>query len=102
MIIRKTSADILWAKTGKQAIEFCQGNDHINLVLMDIKMPEMDGLEAIKQIRESFSKVPIIVQSAYSMPEDRNLSFEAGANDFISKPIGTEKLLRIIDKHLND
>lgn len=102
MIIRKTSADILWAKTGKQAIEFCQGNDHINLVLMDIKMPEMDGLEAIKQIRESFSKVPIIVQSAYSMPEDRNLSFEAGANDFISKPIGTEKLLRIIDKHLNE
>ena len=69
---------------------------------MDIKMPEMDGLEAIKEIRNTSPKMPIIVQSAYSMAEDRNLSFEAGANDFISKPIGTEKLLRIIHKHLNE
>ena len=64
-------------------------------------MPEMDGLEAIKEIRKT-NRMPIVVQSAYSMPEDRNLSFKAGANDFISKPIGTEKLLRIIDKHLNE
>lgn len=101
MIIRKTSAELLWAKTGKQAIDFCQGEKPIDLILMDIKMPEMDGLEAIKEIRKT-NRMPIIVQSAYSMPEDRNLSFEAGANDFISKPIGTEKLLRIIDKHLNE
>ncbi|MBU8892767.1 MAG: response regulator [Bacteroidales bacterium] len=101
MIIRKTSAEILWAKTGQQAIDMCQGNYNVDLVLMDIKMPEMDGLEAIRKIREQQSKVPIIVQSAYSMPEDRNLSFDAGANDFISKPIGTEKLLSIIDKHLS-
>ncbi|MFC2104267.1 two-component regulator propeller domain-containing protein [Bacteroidota bacterium] len=102
MIIRKTTAEIIWAKTGKQAIDQCQGNNIIDLILMDIKMPEMDGLEAIREIRKESTNIPIIVQSAYSMPEDRNLSFEAGANDFISKPIGTEKLLRIMDKHLNE
>ncbi|PLX15284.1 MAG: hypothetical protein C0597_09050, partial [Marinilabiliales bacterium] len=100
MIIRKTAADIIWAKTGKQAINMVQEN-HIDLILMDIKMPEMDGLEAIKKIRSSNLQTPIVVQSAYAMPEDRNLSFEAGANDFISKPIGSERLLKIIDKHLN-
>jgi CheY-like chemotaxis protein len=101
MIIRKTAAEVLWAKTGKQAIDICQSTDKVNLILMDIKMPEMDGLEAIREIRKHKDQTPIIVQSAYSMPEDRNLSFDAGANDFISKPIGTEKLLKIIDKHLS-
>ena len=100
MIIRKTSAELLWAKTGQQAIDICMGNYKIDLILMDIKMPEMDGLEAIRKIRAKQSKVPIIVQSAYSMPEDQNLSFDAGANEFISKPIGTEKLLSVINKHL--
>ncbi len=101
MVIRKTGAKIIWAKTGKQAIQMCK-NNNIDLILMDIKMPEMDGLEAIKEIRKHDSKISIIVQSAFSMPEDRNLSFDAGANDFISKPIGTEKLLRVIDKQLNE
>ncbi len=101
MIIRKMSAEILWAKTGKQAIDICQSTNKVDLILMDIKMPEMDGLEAIREIRKHKDQTPIIVQSAYSMPEDRNLSFDAGANDFISKPIGTEKLLNIIDKHLS-
>ena len=100
MIIRKTSAELLWAKTGQQAIDICQGNYNIDLILMDIKMPEMDGIEAIRKLRAQQKKIPIIVQSAYSMPEDQDLSFDAGANEFISKPIGTEKLLHTINKHL--
>lgn len=67
---------------------------------MDIKMPEMDGLEAIKEIRKSRSALPIIVQTAFSMPEDRHMCLDAGASDFIAKPIGTEKLLGIIEKFL--
>ncbi|HAF30453.1 MAG TPA: hypothetical protein DCG75_15530 [Bacteroidales bacterium] len=102
MVIRKTNAEILWAKTGKQALEICSGTYNIDLILMDIKMPEMDGLEAIRELRKQKNDTPIIVQSAYSMPEDRNLSFDSGANDFISKPIGTDKLLQLIDKHLNE
>jgi signal transduction histidine kinase/ligand-binding sensor domain-containing protein/CheY-like chemotaxis protein len=101
MIIRKTSAELLWAKTGQQAIDICRANDKIDLILMDIKMPEMDGLEAIRKLRAKQTKTPIIVQSAYSMPEDQNESFDAGANEFISKPIGTEKLLSVINKYLS-
>jgi len=102
MVLRKTGAKLIWAKTGKQALELIKENDKIDLILMDIKMPEMHGLTAIKKIRETNTQTPVIVQSAYSMPDDRNSSFEAGANDFISKPIGTEKLLKLINKHLNE
>ena len=101
MIIRKTSAELIWAKNGKEAIGFVKKADSFDLILMDIKMPEMDGLEAIREIRRENQQTPIIVQSAYAMAEDRNLSFEVGANDFIAKPIGSDRLLKIIDKHLN-
>jgi len=101
MVIRKTAAKIAWAKTGKEAVDMTK-NNKFDLILMDIKMPEMDGIEAIRKIRKTDANVNIIVQSAYSMPEDRNLSFEAGANDFISKPIGTEKLLKIIGKYFSE
>ncbi len=101
MIIRKTSAELIWAKSGKEAIDFVKQANSFDLILMDIKMPEMDGLEAIREIRKENQQTPIIVQSAYAMPEDRNLSSEVGANDFIAKPIGSDRLLKIIDKHLN-
>lgn len=100
MIMRKTKSEILWAKTGKQVLDICQGKHHLDLILMDLKMPEMDGLEAIRKIRKERNNVPIIVQTAFSMPEDRNQSFDAGATDFISKPIGKDKLLSLINKYL--
>ncbi|MGM0407773.1 MAG: response regulator, partial [Bacteroidota bacterium] len=100
MIMRKTKSEILWAKTGKQVMDICQGGNHLDLILMDLKMPEMDGLEAIRKIRQERINVPIIVQTAFSMPEDRKLSFDAGATDFISKPIGRDKLLSLINKYL--
>jgi signal transduction histidine kinase/ligand-binding sensor domain-containing protein len=102
MVIRKTNAQLLWAKTGLEAVQFCRDNQPIDLILMDIKMPEMDGVEAIKEIRRTYKKLPIVVQTAFSMPEDRNMCINAGANDFIPKPIGTEKLLTIIDKYLKE
>ncbi|MFP4023300.1 MAG: two-component regulator propeller domain-containing protein [Thiohalospira sp.] len=100
MVMRKTQSEILWAKNGKQVIDICQGKQNIDLILMDIKMPEMDGIEAIKKIRKERNNVPIIVQTAFSMPEDRNLSFDAGATDFISKPVAQEKILSIINKYM--
>lgn len=100
MVMRKTKSQILWAKTGKQVMDICQGENHLDLILMDLKMPEMDGLEAIRKIRQERINVPVIVQTAFSMPEDRKLSFDAGATDFISKPIGRDKLLSLINKYL--
>jgi signal transduction histidine kinase/ligand-binding sensor domain-containing protein len=102
MVIRKTEAELLWAKTGAEAVEMCKQNPRISIVLMDIKMPEMDGLEAIKKIRVFRKDLPIIVQTAFSMPEDRVMCMDAGANDFVAKPIGTDKLLSLISKFLSN
>lgn len=71
-----------------------------DLILMDIKMPNLDGLEATKVIRELSATVPIIIQSAYAFEHDRRMAEEAGCNDFISKPIAQSKLRAMISKYI--
>lgn len=87
------------AKDGMEAVTMY---DEVNpdLILMDIKMPNLDGLEATRIIRQLSAKVPIIAQSAYAYEHDRNAAEEAGCNDFISKPIAQEKLKEKIKKWL--
>ncbi len=88
------------AKNGKEAVESCISNN-INLVLMDIKMPLMNGLEAAEKIKEKFPDLPIIAQTAYSTESDKQLALKHGCGDFISKPIDKEKLFTMINKYLN-
>jgi len=90
---------LLHAKNGQEAIEMCKHNEQINIVLMDIKMPVMNGYEATKQIKEYRPDLPIIAQTAYSTKEDKDLAKSAGCDDFISKPIKGETLNRIIDRY---
>ena len=73
-------------------------NPGIDLILMDIMMPEMDGYTAMREIRkmESVKNIPIIALTAKAMKEDRNKCIEAGANDYMIKPVDTEKLLSLI------
>lgn len=87
------------AKDGMEAVTMY---DEVNpdLILMDIKMPNLDGLEATRIIRQLSAEVPIIAQSAYAYEHDRNAAEEAGCNDFISKPIAQEKLKEKINKWL--
>lgn len=87
------------AKDGMEAVTMY---DEVNpdLILMDIKMPNLDGLEATRIIRQLSAEVPIIAQSAYAYEHDRNAAEEAGCNDFISKPIAQEKLKEKIKKWL--
>ena len=72
-----------------------------DLILMDIKMPNLDGLEATKIIRELSAAVPIIAQSAFAYEQDRKAAKEAGCNDFIAKPIADDKLKAMIHKWLS-
>lgn len=91
---------ILWAKNGLEAVDILKKHSEINLILMDIKMPKLDGFEATKQIREFSPDIPIIAQTAYSSEEDRGRAISVGCNDFISKPISKETFDNIIKKHL--
>lgn len=89
---------IVIANNGREALERLAETDQIDLVLMDIMMPEMDGYEAMKAIRaeKRFAKLPIIALTAKAMKNDREKCIEAGANDYISKPVDMDKLLSML------
>ncbi|MBN2174696.1 MAG: response regulator, partial [Bacteroidales bacterium] len=92
--------NLIHAKNGQEAVEICMENNTIDLVLMDIKMPILNGHEATEKIKEKFPKLPIIAQTAYSTEADKQLALKHGCDDFISKPIKKEKLHELIIKHL--
>ncbi|MEZ5082925.1 MAG: ATP-binding protein [Bacteroidales bacterium] len=100
-LFQKTHVKLLWAKNGKEAVEKCKDNPDIDLVLMDIKMPVLGGLEAIHQIKKFRKNLPIIVQTAYAMPEDRDRSLAAGGDEHLTKPINADELFSTISKFLN-
>lgn len=93
------SKNILKVKTGQDAVKACHDNPDIGLILMDIQMPEMDGYEATRQIRQFNKKVVIIAQTAFGLSGDHEKSIEAGCNDYISKPIKKLELLALIQKY---
>ncbi|MDM8562842.1 response regulator, partial [Candidatus Marithioploca araucensis] len=86
------------AKNGKQAVEKCADNDY-DLILMDIMMPVMDGVEATKKIRKTHSKIPIVATTANIQPVDIQRYFAAGMNDCLAKPIIMERLRVIVEKY---
>lgn len=99
VIGRKTQ--VLWANNGRKALElYKQHKADIELILMDIKMPEMDGLEATTEIRKMDNGIPIIVQTAYAFASDRKKSMDAGATDVLVKPIMSSVFKKSISKYL--
>jgi hypothetical protein len=98
--LKKLNATTIWAKNGKEAVELFRENEQINLVLMDLNMPEMDGFEATKMIKKIRPQVPVIVQSAYILSGEENRSFEAGGDEFLAKPIRLNMLVDTITRFL--
>ena len=96
------SQEVLKARTGVEAVEACRTNPDIDLVMMDIKMPEMDGYEATRQIRQFNKDVVIIAQTALALTGDREKAIETGCNDYISKPFSPASLTELIEKHLKN
>jgi len=94
------NCNILHAKHGKEAVDICNENAEIDFILMDLKMPIMNGFEATKQIKAFRPDLPIVAQTAYTTAEDKEKSITAGCDDFISKPISEETLNEIINKYL--
>ena len=100
-IILKKEYNLLWAKNGKEAeaVEYALA-EHPDAVLMDIKMPVMDGIEALKEIRRHTTELPVIMQTAYAFDTDRRIAEEAGCNGFITKPVMPRELKMYLDKYL--
>lgn len=96
-VLKPTKAKVIWTKTGRETIDICK-SDKVDMVLMDIKMPDLNGLEATEEIKKDFPDLPIVAQTAYAMEEDEEASMKAGCDDYISKPIRPENLLTIISK----
>ncbi len=88
---------ILHADNGVKAVELVINHPEIDLILMDIRMPLMDGIEATKKIRELMPNIPIIAQTAFAFNEERDKIIEAGCNNFLTKPIESDLLLKMID-----
>ncbi len=95
-MIKQNSKGILKAKTGKEAVDICKANPDVDLILMDINLPEMNGIEATKQIRKFNKDVIIIAQTAFVYAHNREEAIEAGCNDYITKPIDRALLKNLI------
>ena len=100
--VKPYTKEILKVSTGYEAIETCRNNPDIDLVMMDINMPEMGGYEATKQIREFNKDLIIIAQTANGMQSDRDNALSAGCTDYISKPVDINSLAMLIQKYFSN
>ncbi len=101
-VLQDTSAQVIHASNGIQAVELCRSINKIDLVLMDIKMPEMDGFEATRLIRQFNQKVPIIAQTAFVLEHELKKCLEAGCNDHITKPIEIKEFFERLDRYFKE
>ncbi len=91
--LQKYNPEILWAKNGETAIDIVHSRKDIDLILMDIRLPGIDGMQATRTIRQFNTNIPIIAQTAYALQEDIDRAFESGCDDLITKPINFELLI---------
>ena len=98
-MVKGISNSVLQVKNGREAVDTCRDNPDIDLVLMDLSMPELNGIDAIRQIRGFNSKVIIIAQTAHVVSGEREVAKAAGCNDFIEKPFMDNELIRTIQKN---
>lgn len=98
--INPNKFEISRAKNGKEAIEMTLQDQNFDLILMDIKMPQVDGYEATETIKKEFPEIPIVAQTAFSSEENKRRAFASGCDDFLSKPIGMTQLEECIEKYL--
>lgn len=95
------TCSILHAKNGKEAIRLFNEHPEIDLIIMDIRMPYIDGIEATKMIRETNKTLPIIAHTAYAMNDEHTKIMKAGCNDILIKPTNKESCVELLKKYIN-
>ena len=98
-ILLKHTYRLIHAQNGREAVAFFQSH-HPQLILMDIKMPHMDGLEATRLIRSYSKEVPIVALTAFAFEPDKDRAIEAGCDDFLTKPVSQNALEKVLDKYV--
>lgn len=99
--VKNITNNIVTVKSGMEAVEMCRKNPDINLVIMDIKMPGINGYEATREIRKFNNNMVIFAQTAFALPGEKEKAILAGCNDYISKPLDKNELLKLIKKNFN-
>lgn len=99
-IMEGTNARLLWARNGREAVDMFLDHEFIDLVLMDLEMPEMNGIEATREIKKVRKDIPVIVQTAYEAYFDEKEILQAGCSQIISKPLMPEYILSTVAKYL--
>lgn len=102
LVLTSHGFSVIHAENGQDAVELFKENPEVAMVLMDVKMPGMNGLEATREIRKLSPTVPIIAQTAYALAGDSEKTLEAGCNDYVSKPVTAELLMKKINKYLGE
>jgi len=99
-VLKPTNVKLLFALNGEEAVQICRENPNIDIVLMDIQLPVMNGKEAADGIRKLNKDIIIIAQTAYAMASDRQKFLALGFDDYISKPINPGELISLIERYL--
>lgn len=97
--LKNLGSELLTATTGIEAVDLCRQNPDIDLILMDVRMPQMNGYDAVREIRKFNKEVVIIAQTAFGLSGEREKAIAAGCNDYLAKPIEREELLDLIKKY---
>ena len=95
-LLKKTGANLLWAINGTRALEYCKDNNNISSVLLDLNLPDIHGLDVLREIKKKYKNLPVIIHTAYAMNGEKELCAMAGCDGFITKPIDLENLVRLI------
>jgi CheY-like chemotaxis protein len=97
-VLEQHDMDVVYAENGRDAMAMLEATPAVDVILMDVMMPEMDGYEAMRRVRElpRFRTLPIIALTAKAMKGDREKCIEAGASDYITKPVDTEQLVSLL------
>ena len=99
-ILTQSEINIIRAKDGYEALQIIKNNTAIDIVLMDVQMPGIDGFDTTTTIKKTHPNLPVILQTAYVIDQGRNKGFQCGANEYVEKPINVNKLFALMGKYL--
>lgn len=100
--LKMTNVNLLFAETGWEGIALAKKHKNIDCILMDIRLPGIDGYEVTRHIKSEIKNIPIIAQTAYALSNDRAKAFESGCDEFLSKPIKLVNLIDVLKKYMGD